>query len=817
MGVCLIMCYCFCEGDEDRQLYEDAMAKGYIESALTVLILVGVTGSGKTLFKRLVLGLPVPEYSPSTALAESAIHSMSKCQVAVGGGVTWDIVTLEAMLDLVADAIKEGVHVLDSSWDEMSQLPPSQCTDLDKLLHELMQGSMENSQCRQTSGHPGQQLPTSDVSEQLLVESDQRSAQRSNEMTQVACSFSTNFETALKGIDVDQKLMQRISKSSGCKKLMEINFVYISDSGGQPPFREMLHHFVHKSSAFVLMQKLNESLGFKPTIKYREEGDRLCGAPYQSQLTNEQILYQYFQAVQSHDSRVFVVGTHRDLEHECSESMAKKNQTLLESFRPILGERIVVFQPGDPDQLMFPVDCKTPKSEDKATAQAFRESVTNLCFGDKVKIPLPWFVLEQVLRQLAEKMHTRVLSIEECYEVARRKLHIPPNVCQAALNYLGRLNIVFYRPDILPQVVFCDSQVILDKITELVRCSHELKGSTSHSLPQNRRGGEWLKFRDYGKINSKLLKKFPSHYRKGLFTTLEFLQLLEGLLIAARLGSGEHFMPSVLPDLCLEEVTKHRVTSARNPAPMTLHYPKMWLPVGVFPSLVAYLQNHYEWTPVSKGGKPVCMYHNCMRFELPRGKPGSIVLIDSTKFLEIHVHASLRVASKVCPIIRDMILCGLEEAHISLHYDSAEAEEGFLCSGECGNTEAHFATMDTDKESWRCSENTHVGDDLDQRQTVWFGNKTQGYIVVRILMHLFQRHNLHYSKQTLSWKYCCYNWYFFLHVSYYDTPWILYVSTFPLSLLSPSLPCSLQTQCLVPLVLPVLVPINIHLHIENDQ
>ena len=701
------------------------MTKGYIESALTILILVGIMGSGKTLFKHLVLGLPVPDYSVSTPLAESSIRSMSICQVAVGGNIRWDVVTPEAMLDMVADVIKTGVPVLDLSWERISHLAFTRCTGFKKFLFEFLKSNREDIEGRGNREVAREQLHTSgnSISEQQLTESNYSSVQQPKELQDVCSSsnFSAEFVTALKGIDIDQKLMQRISKSSGCKKLMEIDFVYILDSGGQPPFREMLPHFVYESSAFVLMQKLNESLGFKPTVKYRGEGGEMCGTPYPSQLTNEQILYQYFQAVQSHDSRIFVVGTHRDLEHECSESREKKNQTLLEAFRPVLGKRIALYQAGTPDQLMFPVDSKTPKPQDEKTAQAFREAVMKLCLGKKVKIPLPWFVLEQLLRQLAEKIQEKVLSIEECYEVAHRKLHMPNNVCQAALQYFGKLNIFFYRPSILPRAVFCDSQVILDKITELVHCSHELKGSTSGSLPQNRQSSEWLEFRDYGRINSQLLKEFPSHYRDGLFTVPEFLQLLEGLLITAKLMDGEYFMPSILPDLSLEKVALCRVKEACHPAPMTIHYPKTWLPVGVVPSLVAYLQNHYKWMPVAPGGKPTCLYHNCMLFELPGGKPGKVVLIDSTKFLEIHVQASSKVAAKVCPQIREMVLSGLKEAHRSLHYDLATAAEGWLCSGECGNKEVHLATLDEDRESWKCSEDTTIGDDLDQRQTVWFG------------------------------------------------------------------------------------------------
>ena len=684
------------------------MTKGHIESALALLILVGVMGSGKSEFKRLVLGLPVPEFSASTPLAESSVRSMSICQVAVDGQgpAVWRIVKPADMMDIIAEAcqnIQLG-FTSHATSDEVSVRSP------------------ENLE-------PAQQHPQRPISQQIsqserdFHEVEQHMELKSEDSSPTT-AFSRNFLDALKGINLSQDVMQKMSKFSRGIKLMDINFFYILDSGGQPPSREMLPHFIQKSSAFVLMQKLNERLDFKPPIKYREEGKE-DSAQYTSQLTNEQTLHQYFQAVQSHDSRVFVVGTHRDLEHECeTESREEKNQRLLEAFRPVLGNHIVLFRAGDPDQLMFPVDSTSRKPEDQATAQAFREAVMKLCLGKRVKIPLPWFMLEQLLRQLAEKMNEKVLSIEECCEVAHKKLLMPHKFCKAAIEYLGRLNIFFYRPNILPQVVFSDAQVILYKVRELIHCSHELKSITTQGLLHSRQS-EWLEFRDFAQIDSIILKEFPSHYRDGLFTVPIFLELLEDLLIACKLETGKHFMPSLLPYLSLEEVAHYRVTLAEHPSPMTIYYTinssPIWLPVGVIPSLVVHLQNHYKWKPVLHGGKQACMYHNCMQFELPGGKAGSVTLIDSTKFLEIHVKASLKVASKVCPSIRSMVLSGLKEAHKSLHYDSAVVEDGVLCSGECGNKEAHLATLDEDRESWKCSEDATTGDFLDKdRQSLWF-------------------------------------------------------------------------------------------------
>ena len=87
---------------------------------------------------------------------------------------------------------------------------------------------------------------------------------------------------------------------------MDVDFFYLLDSGGQPPFREMLPHFVQKADAIVLMVKLNETLDFKPTIRYREKKDKEKenekekeDIGYESELTNEEILHQYVQGVQS--------------------------------------------------------------------------------------------------------------------------------------------------------------------------------------------------------------------------------------------------------------------------------------------------------------------------------------------------------------------------------------------------------------------------------------------------------------------------------------------------------------------------------------
>ena len=690
------------------------MTKGFIKAAIAILIFVGVTGSGKSLFQKLVLGLTVPESSPSTPLAKSSVRSMSICQAAVGGGdeqVKWKVVTPANMVSIVAEnaAALELVKQEELKKVTKTQVKASKMNEHKGNLQKETQPNASSSQSKEvaTDAVPERVqekvdkiIPDNSTGQIIAKPEEQTSAVR------IVNTLCMKCRQALRTLDFDGELIRKMKDATG--KVMEVDFIYILDSGGQPPFRELLPHVVQKASGIVLMQKLNERLDFRPTITYREEGVEDEG--YLSPLTNEQILYQYFQAVQSHDSTVFVIGTHRDLEHECEEeSRADKNRRLLEAFRPVLGRRIALYATGDPDQLIFPVDNTSRRPQDLKTAGKFRKKVVDHCMGKKEEIPLPWFMLEQLLQQLAKEMQVTVLSKEECY-MAASTLHMSNDMCETALKYLHKLNIIFYRPDIIETAVFCSAQVALDKLTEIVHCSHRMHTNTGN-IPSCMEDLEGLRFRDYAQVDPELLTNaYPSHYRESdnVFTASDFLRLSERLLIAGKLENELYFIPSVLPDLNLQKVAEHRVTATDHHPPITIYYPKMWLPVGVVPALVVYLINHWGWTPVSQGGKPVCMCHNCMQFELPDGEPGSVTLIDSIKFLEIHVKQSLP-DSQVCPRIMEMLLSGLETAHKSLHYDPPTAVEGMICPGKCGVKDGHYAKVDKKKGFWTCSENRTIG------------------------------------------------------------------------------------------------------------
>ena len=124
---------------------------------------------------------------------------------------------------------------------------------------------------------------------------------------------------------------------------------------------------------------------------------------------------------------------------------------------PKFRDNLAFYRLAIPEELIYPVNGKTPEEVDHEVAGEVRRAIMKMCSKDRVKIPLPWFVFEQLIRELTAKKGVEVLSIAECWQVALR-LRMSRQMFLAALGYLVDLNFFFYYPESLPNVVFCNSQ-----------------------------------------------------------------------------------------------------------------------------------------------------------------------------------------------------------------------------------------------------------------------------------------------------------------------------------------------------------------------
>ena len=321
-----------------------------------------------------------------------------------------------------------------------------------------------------------------------------------------------------------------------------------------------------------------------------------------------------------------------------------------------------------------------------------------------------------------------------------------------SLQYFDRLNLCLYYPDILPDVVFSDPQVPLDKASELVQHSYKLReakqGKKSEG-PQEALGAEWLKFRDQGIVQLQFLKKFPQHYREGLFTPAHLLKLFQHLLIFAPLTSGEYFMPSLLQILSPKELDKHHAPSSSPAAPLIIHFPHGWPRSGIFCCLVVFLINHCQWQVLLPStGSPILIARNCVKFKIPRSAC-TVTLIDSYVNFEIHINGPSAVCRKMAPTIRNLLFNGIDAAASTLRYNNEKPQEAFFCrhsDSDSGQTHSnkltipvHAATITEDQEYWECTRDADVFGELSEREKVWLqpetGNHHSSCILYQRLIH----------------------------------------------------------------------------------
>ena len=720
------------------------MKKGVIEVHNIKCVISGAAGVGKTCLELLLLGKKPPKVRRSTGCAEP-IRAVSGTRIQFFDG-GWKVVSEEDLEEMIAHSIPIFCDSLDEDipaeqLESLLQQQLSSDTTQDKAAH--------TSQDQATPTSQGQATPTTPSTQ------DKTSSSPSEAPQQATTSVLNDLIKRMNKVALPETTDGATKESEKLKDLAGSNWIHLIDSGGQPEFYDLLPIFIRHASSIVFVQRLCDSLKDHPVVEfYDEEGNRV-GQPYRYPLTCEEILKCMVRTLHSHPtegkhSNIMVAGTFRDKESDCHETRAEKDEMLFNLLHPHFPDDLVLY--GETMKPIFPLNTKHPDKDDQRVAQLLREAIERSA-PDPVNIPIAWYLLELALRRLAALLRRRVLSRKECLLIAEQ-LGFSESECDAALTHFDELNLYLYYPDVLPNVVFSDPQVPLDKASELVQRTYQLRepeqvrqpqkslwlkfrdifAKPRHSMNEVRQPpiqgvaleSKWLRFRDQGIVRHAFLEEFPKHYKDKLFTPDDLLCLFKHLLILAPLSEGEYFMPSLLQRLPSDELDAHRVFSLAA-APLLVRFPNGWPRNGVFCCLVVFLINHCKWQVIlPSAGSPILMTKNCIKFRVPGTHPATITMIDSYAYFEIHIKAPAPVCHKICPSIRDVIFDGINKATDKLHYNNDKPCSGFFCphsnsNGQASNSEPH-AAMTEDQEYWQCTVEDHFGE-LTEREKVWFGSK----------------------------------------------------------------------------------------------
>ena len=684
------------------------MKQGYVDAFIDKMTFYGSAGVGKTCTMSIVAGEDPPDVRNSTPIATRPI---SMYQMQETGG-KWYKYQSKQRMHVCAHISK---HVLGK--------------ELLDILTEVKQKITTHS--RRKGGDSKQETApaTTQPNPAAIENTDQRHdipTETPKLQLPIASSQSLVDPKVLQVIhDVLDEMFQLIDECPETEDpISYIHKLLISDCGGQPQFHEVLPIFLKKMSMIIFVFKLSEDLSSRPMIEYYEE-DKSLGTPYESDHTTEQLIQQGLRSLHTHRSskdkggdapKIVVLGTHEDQEHKCDESRETKNQKLRDMMLPTFKKEIIYYEPGT-GQILFPMNAKTPGRKEEDMAQAIRSKFPRENRSDKRQLPLQWVALEIMLEEITQKLKRGILSRNECLEVAHR-LHLDESALDAALIYLDELSLIFYYSDILPEVVFTNPQVLLDKISELVKVHHDKVQKFS--------GDDWQDFFCHALVTIDFLAQvvFKKHYVRGLFEPEHLILLYRKLLIFANFSDDKFFVPSLLRMLSNQEILDQRLPLDSLVAPLVLHFTDGPPCRGIFCALVSFLTSPDNYFPgpwelmmPARSVTPTCLHRNCIQFMIPCiNTPCAVTLIDTLLQFEVHFDiASTQSASKLCPTIKGAITTGLRKANIALGYTDSTPSFALLCP--CGEGDPHPATIGDGM--WKCSLNSRVGKKLSSNQMFW--------------------------------------------------------------------------------------------------
>ncbi len=658
---------------KSQQALNEAMKAGFVRVKTTNILFFGMAGTGKTSTKHLLLGLSPPTERNSTPLASTAervcvrqIRDTTKLKMEgqEDASKTWKPVSSDDLQRIVTDAIKAIVSSSDSNA-KVSAIPQELSVAL-KQFEASNESGMEGDKISST-------LRASPIKLSVADEAKTTHTKQENKRSNFLDTVSNVVANIQRFSDDDHTAVQEKFGS---------HWIYIIDSGGQPHFHNLLPLFMPKISLALYILRLSDCLDDHPLVEYYKD-TKPVGEGFKSHLSVLDNFKYLVQSIQSHSEncKLVCIGTHKDCQSKCKETLSDKNTTLLSCAEKDSIKNLIMFFSLGKKEIIFPVDCKHCDSDSKEVAKTIRKCIHKLSQelnNIEILVPCWWFVLEIIVEKVSNDQNRNVLSKSECVQIAKA-LHFHEDALCEALKFFHEHHIFHYYSAILPNVVFCDTQVLLDKVTELVEYAAYVRGSNTpiHGL------GNWLKFTDKGIITIEFLsdKNFAKHYVDGLFAPTDLIEIFKLLLIATpfRLFSQEvteenrFYMPSLLSLLPLTQVNAKRADLLKTGLiPLVLHFKTNWQCCGVFCCLQVYLIKECEWEIEMEDHQPSRNYVQLIH----QKRDCNITLIDSFLFLEIHSSSNRK---EMLSLINENIHSGLQSAYQALKYTYEEPEVAFLC------------------------------------------------------------------------------------------------------------------------------------------
>ena len=453
------------------------MKRGVTKRVITKVVMVGVAGSGKsTSLETVMEEKPLAEEDrESTPLLKRPVQTEV---IYIEKNVKWVKKTPEEKKRYIANLLRARAQRLGQSSATANDVvssstqPPATPTPVQSTPDQPEASTHQSptaTRPTKTSATPTSAATTATA---------ERSSSAAQEVT---------IESLLQSSEVDEEFISLINiPSDSLETILTERCVYIVDSGGQPEFVDAMTVFLGQTSACILVIDLSQPLDHHPLIGYYRRGKSVSKL-YRSNRTNEEHLKQCMQTMNTFISKwkgpllkILFLGTHHDKLHECdTETVEEKNERLKKLIPTKFAEQVIWF---NSEKLIFEMNALNPDDTDKKTAERVRCYIIEQCPTIEVEIPMRWHTFDEKLRSFGVSLGRMVLSRQECWLVAE-SLGLDEGSFDGALDFFHSMSLMFYFRDILPEIVFIDPQVMLDKVSELIEFMFELREPEDQDKP----------------------------------------------------------------------------------------------------------------------------------------------------------------------------------------------------------------------------------------------------------------------------------------------------------------------------------------------
>ena len=517
-------------------------------------------------------------------------------------------------------------------------------------------------------------------------------------------------------------------KRSKLKELVDDPWtLYITDTGGQPEFQELLPILVSGPTLFFLMFRLDWELNRRYQVEYiTAQGKSII--PYEAGLTVQEMLLQSLATIDSTSiyrmvgneriiiyPDVFLVGTHKDCVSD--DRLQEIDRALQVVVKGTEAYQKGMIQFASESRLILAVNNLSKGEEDVQQIRTAVERIGNQ--GDKyrVKTPFSWLMFSNIMQQ----MRSPVLKYEQCFSVAQQCGIETRSEMDDALRFLHEnVGVVRYYHDLpeLREFIIKDPQYVFDMITDLIVATFTF----DRTVPVLRE-----QFTKKGIFPLDVFEKLAKSTE--LLPPLKLVALLQHLNIVALLKkdgvSSEYFIPCVLTH---SEDSPSTVTSASSGVPpLLITFESGYCPKGLFGALVVYLLQNKMKSELEWGLEQDNIFRD--QICLSVGPYDSFQLKVLPAFLSIELCTSTGASTRrltlasVCCEVQRCINTGIGKVSETLHCSRKAAHSfGFFCPVKVDiDQPSHPATV-----NFYCGEPcnmkcfVHGRFDLPKDYQVWF-------------------------------------------------------------------------------------------------